>query len=204
MFDDRYGLTQAVLDGRKIMTRRVISKYIYGNLTIENNPLRFDEHHYGINNHFIKSHFPKYKIGEVVAIAQSYKDSGYYPDSLDRNTSDLSIRGLMKDSAGWNNKMFVKSYSCKHHIKIINVKLEHLQDISDEDCLKEGIYKDECKTYFNGYAFDFCVDKNGDVLAKRWYNNPREAFASLIDEVSGKGTWESNPYIFVYEFELVK
>lgn len=30
------------------------------------------------------------------------------------------------------------------------------------------------------------------------------AFASLIDKVSGKGTWDSNPWVIVYEFELLK
>ena len=31
----------------------------------------------------------------------------------------------------------------------------------------------------------------------------REAFALLIDKVSGKGTWESNPWVVAYSFELV-
>lgn len=35
-------------------------------------------------------------------------------------------------------------------------------------------------------------------------STPREAFAALIDKVSGRGTWESNPYVVVYGFELVK
>lgn len=35
------------------------------------------------------------------------------------------------------------------------------------------------------------------------FDTPREAFAALIDKVSGKGTWESNPYVFVYEFKLI-
>lgn len=103
----------------------------------------------------------------------------------------------MKDSAGWNNKMFVKSYACKHHIKITNVKVERLQDISDEDCLKEGIYKGQC-----GSAYTHFMDAyyyKGDIQP---YCTPRSAFAALIDKVSGKGTWESNPYVWVYEFEL--
>lgn len=37
-----------------------------------------------------------------------------------------------------------------------------------------------------------------------WIDTPREAFAALIDKVSGKGTWESNPYVWAYEFELMK
>lgn len=33
--------------------------------------------------------------------------------------------------------------------------------------------------------------------------SPREAFSALIDKVSGKGMFASNPYVFAYEFELI-
>lgn len=33
---------------------------------------------------------------------------------------------------------------------------------------------------------------------------PQGAYSYLIDKISGKGTWERNPYVFVYDFELVK
>ena len=36
------------------------------------------------------------------------------------------------------------------------------------------------------------------------FRTPQEAFAILIDKINGKGTWESNPYVWVYDFELVK
>ena len=154
MFNDKLGLTQAVLEGRKTMTRRIIKcprtfrgEWVAGfnihrrhsDKKIVDWPCMYDADEREFDMGEI---LPKYELGEVVAIAQSYRDSGYSPDSLDRHPKDLSVRGLMKNSAGWNNKMFVKSYACKHHIKITNVKIERLQDISDEDCLKEGIYED--------------------------------------------------------------
>lgn len=214
MFNDEFRLTQAVLNGRKTMTRRIIEidecvRFpIIRFRPLENwekkvvNPnYVFNGHVYAVYNeldllcHLVK---PRYEIGEVVAIAQSYKDSGYSPDSLDRHPKDLSVRGLMKDSAGWNNKMFVKSYACRHHIKIVNVKIERLQDISDEDCLKEGVI----------HAY---TDNNGIKIyhtphTKRGYLSTdvaQQAFSFLIDKVSGKGTWESNPFVFAYEFVLV-
>lgn len=220
MFSDKFGLTQAVLDGRKTMTRR-ICKYdrpdeswdivfpvfeskdydsegnlispLYGAFGWKNKDGDFT----GWNN-------PLYKFCEVVAIAQNYRDSGYSPDSLDRHPKDLSVRGLMKDSAGWNNKMFVKSYACKHHIKITNVKIERLQDISDEDCLKEGIVRQEVISDESPflYAYDAFLDGDNKYFASRWFRSPKEAFAALIDKVSGKGAWESNPFVFVYEFVL--
>lgn len=208
MFNDKYGLTQAVLEGRKTMTRRIIthpSKFRGYNVCgyyVCRKPsgevtevCMYDEDERMIDEGQI---FSKYQVGEVVAIAQSYKDSGYDPDSLDRHPKDLSIRGLMKDSAGWNNKMFVKSYACKHHIKITNVKVERLQDISDEDCLKEGIYEDSGDDEFPPSIFyEFEGNKDDG------FDTPRKAFTALIDKVSGKGTWESNPFVWVYEFKLI-
>ena len=203
MFNDKFGLTQAVLDGRKTMTRRIVSEKLLdrwtdyddfcNNVSVENAPTErqyYDEKDFFLNN-------APYKLGEVVAIAQSYRDSGYTPDSLDRHPKDLSVRGLMKDSAGWNNKMFVKSYACKHHIKITNVKIERLQDISDEDCLKEGIIKGKCGSESTHFMDAYYVPKE-----KQPYCTPRNAFEVLIDKVSGKGTWESNPFVFAYEFVL--
>lgn len=215
MFNDEFRLTQAVLEGRKTMTRRIITdkKLHYWKCSCpdmvivrvpDSNKINTgdDNAYFGIKEKISDGYYcdtivSPYKVGEVVAIAQSYKDSGYDSDSLDRHPKDLSIRGLMKDSAGWNNKMFVKSYACKHHIKITNVKIERLQDISDEDCLKEGVI----------HAY---TDNNGIKIyhtphTKRGYLSTdvaQEAFAALIDKVSGKGTWESNPFVFAYEFVL--
>lgn len=205
MFNDKYGLTQAVLEGRKTMTRRVISypsKFRGQNVAgyyVCRKPsgelvevCLHDEDERMIDAGQI---FPNFQVGEVVAIAQSYKDSGYTPDSLDRHPKDLSIRGLMKDSAGWNNKMFVKSYACKHHIKITNIKVERLQEISDDDCLKEGIFEwNAGQKDIPFYSFSYA-----DIPD---YFSPRDAFADLIDKVSGKGTWEENPFVWLYEFKL--
>lgn len=84
-----------------------------------------------------------------------------------------------------------------NHIRITNVRVERLQDISDEDCIAEGIsfYKYNGKIH---YTFDNKVKK---TFFK--FDTPREAYSALIDKISGKGTWESNPWVFVYEFELV-
>lgn len=110
----------------------------------------------------------------------------------------FELRESLKDTAGWTNKMFVKADLMPHHIKITGIKVERLQDISDEDCLKEGIIhaytnNDGIKIYYTPHT-------------KRGYLSTdvaQQAFAFLIDKVSGKGTWESNPFVFAYEFVLV-
>ena len=184
MLNDRYGLTRVVLEGRKTMTRRIAEKNLVEDMDDE---LCWD-------GEFKK---PKYKVGEVVAVAQAYRD-------IRDIISDVHDEKSIKFMPGWSNKMFVRADLMPHQIRITNVHVERLQDISDEDCLREGIVKDDSKMYFNGYAFDYSLDQHGNMLASRWYKTSREAFAALIDKVSGKGTWASNPWVYVYEFELVR
>lgn len=170
MFSDAFFLTKAVLDGTKTMTRRLLK---------EGAPLG--------NWAETEKHLP-YKVGEVVAIAQSYKE--LYPNA----DFEMVGNGFMTESAGWNNKMFVRAELMPHHIKITDVKVERLQDISDEDILKEGVFQlDEL----------FYVSKDIGYAPEVAFPSAREAFWYLIDCISGKGTWESNPWVVAYSFELV-
>ena len=212
MFNDKYSLTQAVLDGRKTMTRRIIKcpRTFKGEWVAGFNILRrhsdkkivgwpymydADEREFDMGEIL-----PKYKVGEVVAVAQRYKD---VVEKRNEAQETLCLYKIGEEyltmeemGAGWSNTMFTKADLMPHHIRITDIKIERLQDISDEDCFKEGIFKwDAGQKDIPFYSFHYA-----DIPD---YNDPRDAFAELIDKVSGKGTWESNPYVFVYEFELI-
>lgn len=172
MFNDKFLLTKAVLNGTKTVTRRVVKKEIpIGNWQETEKTLR-------------------YKIGEVVAIAQCY---------LDIKKPQFDKFG--HDVAGNTNKMFVRADFMPHHIKITDVRVERLQDISDDDCLKEGIMHfipaddEECTE--EGYGY---LTSDGGLFM---FDTPREAYASLINKICGKGTWERNPWVEAYTFEKV-
>ena len=191
MFNDKFGLTQAVLDGRKTMTRRISEDQIRNSIFCKSG-------YESIHGYEIK---PKYKVGEVVAIAQSY-ESVYNEKGLE--TMDMLVSWL-KNHKGWQNKLFVAAGYMIHHIRITDIKIERLQDISDEDCLKEGIVRQEVISDESPFLYAYDAFLNGDnkYFASRWFKTPKEAFAVLIGKVSGKGVWESNPYVFVYEFKLI-
>lgn len=187
MFNDKYGLTQAVLEGRKTQTRRIAY--------MPNGFIIFDDKDFQLkkldngqalltlcNNEFETAH---YKIGEEVAIAQRYSDIA---DTHGQELAQLP---------GWNNKMFVKTDLMPHHICITNIRVERLQDISEEDCLKEGIWRDD-NVGLEGVTYWY------HGLANSSFRTAKEAYAALIDKISGNGTWESNPWVFVYDFELIK
>lgn len=218
MFNDKLLLTKEVLEGRKTQTRRLLPWFMgaFGGDTIYPTSVFFrtDRYYVRYNIDFCEPlalvNYPKYKVGEIVAIAQSYKSvdeerregkNKAYIEQLD------SMLPEMKKLAGWNNKMFVKADLMPHQIRITNIKVERLQDISDEDCLTEGVVVNEpkikggAKMYYPCKYLESCAKKVG---WGRVFHTPREAFANLIDKVSGKGTWERNPWVWVYEFELVK
>lgn len=210
MFNDKYSLTQAVLDARKTMTRRIIKcprtfkgEWVAGfnihrrhsDKKIVDWPCMYDADEREFDMGEI---LPKYKVGEVLSIAQSYESLGMNPEIALNDRDGIGFYTKTKFAPGWKNKMFVRADLMPHHIRITNIKVERLQGISDEDCLKEGVvqkfdtdgtprYRVPCEKHTWAYATD----------------SARDAYHFLIDKVSGKGTWESNPYVFVYEFELI-
>lgn len=199
MFNDKYGMEEAVLEKLKEITRRDGSK------TVLQYEIGFDIRHdkNGKRESLIEYALRKcpYKVGDVVAIAQAYKVLDYTFHNFATNPSRSC--GIRKEYAekqkGWSNKMFVEAKFMPHHIYITDIKVERLQDISDEDCMKEGIYEDaeEHGGLYTTPFYDFYGnEENG-------FYEPREAFAALIDKVCGKGTWNKNPWVFAYSFELI-
>lgn len=193
MFNDQYGLTQAVLEGRKTQTRRIAYQ----------EPFKFycncgfctegkDKAKLFINdgNEIVaKSH---YKIGEVVAVAQSYSHIPCAEETEETFNEEVA-------SAGWGNKMFVKASLMPHQIKITNIRCERLQDISTDDCMKEGII---C-SHIDGINDAFSYDATNDSKRKKWwYDSPNVAYWMLCNKLHL--IWDFNTLVFVYDFVLVK
>lgn len=190
MFNDRYGLTEAVLDGRKTQTRRIAYKepfkyYCNCGFYTEGK----DKGKLAINdgNEIVAK--STYKIGEVVAVAQRYSDIPF--------TDEIFIgAGFCK---GWLNKMFVKSSLMPHQIKITNIRCERLQDISTDDCMREGILCCHMPWFHDVFSYDATNDSK---RKKWWYDTPIEAYKMLSCKLHLH--WDSNPLVFVYDFKLVK
>lgn len=222
MFNDKYNLTQAVLEGRKTQTRRIIKTsdafervnpdFDWDEEDIKNWNNSFALTVQNMSEEEKKNCFdyllghPKYKVGEVVAVAQSYETISNAISKTESKEKAVFYCKVMKacfpnaithkdkeEIAGWYNKMFVRGDLMPNQIRINDVRIERLQDISDEDCIKEGVH--EATRDFPWYWIDgFNVT----------FNESRAAFAHLINKVSKKDVWQENPYVFVYDFEQVK
>lgn len=178
MFNTKYGLEQAVLNGSKTRTWRADKE-------------------------------PRYKIGDIVAIKQCYCDVLNYHKEQNNVTLEQRIIAYYSGEKGWRNKMFTRNEEMPHKIKITKVTPCKLQDITGEECIREGVYIDKEGGRSIGYPFAvsfYCtfrgaINRDGKQL---YWNTPKEAFADLINKLNGRDYWESNPDGYAYEFELVK
>lgn len=185
---------QAVIEGRKTQTRRIVnpnpddapllSKHdgVSGYMTSSTqyilwNGLEFYPRDWDNNIEACLLSKPRYKVGETVYLKEPYFifPSGVYYLYLEDDP-----KPLWGDNK-WKNKMFMRAEYARFFIEITDVRVERLQDISEEDALLEG-----------GWEYKNCP----------FHKNPIKSFQSLIDAVNKKGTWESNPWVWVYEFKL--
>lgn len=149
---------------------------------------------------------PKYKVGEIVYLKEPYilyqeeyqesksSQSGIqYAYKFGNHLSIDEITG--KSDSKWKNKLFMPESAARYFIEITAVRAERLQDISEDDCIKEGI-----DSFFNPL---FSETRYKDYLnPNSECRSPQSSYASLINKINGKGTWEKNPFVWVYDFRL--
>ena len=185
-------LTQLVIEGKKDMTRR---------LTTDRR---------------------QYEVGEKVALAEAYgfiwRELNAIPDKqiayMRRLRSVLNVEHPSIIPA-WENKLFVRPELMRYQIEITGKRTEQLQDISDEDILREGVFHGMCssRNIETGETGDYTwLDIKRKKLPNGHYHvnikhnvhsNIRECFIEMINHICGKGTWEQNPEVYVYTFKLI-
>lgn len=199
MFNNHFGLESAVLEGSKTRTTRLLGLRLFHlnslktgavkDVYIDQFKLEDNVWHFRIGDKWYKvpTIYHPCKVGEIVAIKQPY--------NVALNEVDWVNRGIYADTPGWTNKMFVRADLMPHHVQIADVKIERMQNISNKDCLEEGIFEhvSHNKVYYMYRG-----------IGNYFFDTPRDAYSSLIDRVCGKGTWDKNPWVIVYYFKLIK
>lgn len=142
---------------------------------------------------------PRYNVGDILYMKEPYKkwtrglSEGRHTSILYKYGEETPCDKIGVDGSSyytyWKNKLFMPAYAARHFIKVTAVHAERLQDISNEDCIKEGI------------VFDGSVYSNG--LDNIKYLEPRAAYKALINSIDGKDTWDNNPWVWVYDYELI-
>jgi len=219
----RPDMIQAIVEGRKTVTRRLDGlkeinrepdKWRFLKIIQEiggRQRFRFRNSETGI----VRDIYPRYQVGETVYIKEvhyryghwkevgarnhrilykfdamtPFEDVVYFVDTLPTN---LILRRGYDAGVGWYKRtpLFMPEWAARHFITILAVRAERLQGITLPDCEREG---------FALMGFDFgcpaCDTKNYSYYGSRIH------FAEYWDSLNPTYPWESNPWVFPYEFE---
>lgn len=91
----------------------------------------------------------------------------------------------------WESPLYMPKVAARIFLKVVNVRVGRLQNITKEDCLKEGVIKQkEISGVF--YPFD-----------NKYYFNTIDTFNAIWESINGLESWNENPFVWVYEFERI-
>lgn len=200
MFNNTYGLTQAVKKGLKTMTRRVLP---LSEADEEYLDQAFD---WDLRESVILDRYAQYEVGEIVAVAESYKEIGLtfaeYQD-LTFQKKHVAQWGNTRSMKGWNNKMYVRADLMPSSIRFTERRIERLRSISGEDCLKEGIMMDPTTGWY--YVPNLYLHrKKKNTVGTTLFEYPEAAYYSLCKKLRMVLDNAANPWVIAYTFELMK
>jgi hypothetical protein len=166
-------MVKAILAGNKTQTRRIIKPQ------------------YSIKE--------KYKIGDVLWVRETYRvinHSGH--GSIYFYKADACFTDLNDKNIKWKPSIFMPKEACRIKLKITDIKVERLQDISEQDAIHEGI---EFKEWNNG----FVLNKGFKIYGCRatYDENPIVSYRSLWEQINGKDSWNINHWVWVIQFERI-
>jgi hypothetical protein len=176
-------MVRAILDGRKTQTRRNI-KYT-------------TEHRGPINPAYLEAHkdhpgwkdiCPYGQPGDLLWVRETWTQ---YPIELNPEPCDAWYKATSNGPPPpfkWRPSIHMPRWASRITLRITDIRVERLQDISEDDARAEGC------PYSAEWAGRF-VDR--DETAKTW-------FKSLWNKINGPGAWDENPWVWAISFERVK
>ena len=141
-----------------------------------------------------------YKPGDVLYVKETWgKDENgeyVYRTNYGTTENDSFPPSMFK----WKPSIHMPREAARIFLKVTNVRVERSQDITEEDAITEGIsWLDEACYSNNGWTPTlYDPDSGGSPVF-------RDGFAALWDNLNAKRgySWESNPWVWVYEFERI-
>jgi uncharacterized protein YhfF len=212
-------MIQAILDGRKIMTRRTVKNIPEGTHRVEQIGESLFEAHWGIhgNSMFLDGATEikcPYQPGDILWVRETWAS---YCDECESNQGegykdatcaygDCNRYAYKADDDGcpggkWRPSIHMPKEAARIWLEVTNVRVERLQEITEEDAIKEGIsWLDDACYYNNGWHPTFYdPDSGGSPIFKDGFKE----FWDSLNTKRGYG-WEINPWVWVIEFERMK
>ena len=197
---------QAILDGRKTQTRRVVK-------VANDMPCGVGVHFDGKTNS-LKAFYinangdindyrcPYGQKGDRLWVKESYIRGNVFTllkTSNFEKQSKEEVEEFGKNHGGWKSPLFMKKKEAKLWLEITNIRVERLQDITEDDAIAEGIKLNKSEFNNSYQCKDYLDDEN-------FYFDAKGSYQSLWDKLNAKRgySWDNNPFVWVVEFRRVE
>lgn len=198
-------MVQAILDGRKKITRRVIKKIPDGTHDIWH-----DGAQWIVQNKFHDCWVKFFKcpygnIGDILWVRETWQYVNLGPEDENNGyvykASENGQEWAANDEEWtWKPSIFMPKDACRIFLKITNIRAERLQEISSEDAINEGVefMEDHISLGFKLYGNHNIPDMFG---RKAKTGTAYESFKTLWQSINGNESWENNTWVWVIKFE---
>lgn len=221
-------MVKAILEGRKTMTRRIIKsrhesglyrvcRRVTDNVITNIESLDWDERNcekditcrwqagdalYVREEHYRKGRW--IKNGNSKTGKQKWKFVATHPAVLfDHNKPALFEKSRNKEypeSEMWYKRLarFMPKSATRIWLQVTDIRVERLQDISEEDAKAEGIKS------FRPVPGDGPTETlYYHYVKNKWGPSPIHSFETLWRSINGPESWQSNPFVFVISFKIL-
>ena len=204
-------MVQAIQEDRKGMTRRIVKfpDDFDGKKVFDNSP--FGLKYSKSDDTLWRLPCPYGEVGDILWVRETYTElvpehfiTSKYIYKADITPDSEEIRQEYIKAGypyKWKPSIFMPKSACRIRLEITNIRVERLQDISEEDAIAEGILE-LCQSGMqlaqNGRQF---LDYSKKIELFNDGLNAIESYKSLWESINGKGSWSKNPWIWGIEFK---
>lgn len=199
-------MVRAILDGRKSCTRRInkdVNDYVVPDMDFYDS----DKRTYAVHNYADKEHTDKLSIaertcpicpGDILYVRETWcKGIERYIYRADYSDREKFYQGGKEIEVKWHPSIHMPKEAARIWLKVTDVRVERLQDITEDGCIAEGIYPSNCRGCNATFGCDVCPDEGYDEFDK---------FMEIWDSTIKKSDldrygWNANPWVWVIEFE---
>lgn len=193
-------MVRAIMDGRKTVTRRVVKHNVDA---ILNSPYHKDHPEVEDKQIISKLCMPRYQPGDILYVRETWRlryDGEKYFYKADKNTAREDKQLIDYNHVSWNSSIHMPKEAARIFLKVTNVRVERLKDMTDKDALKEGAQGVKCDhADLGAYGCTDCMNTG-------WIEPPTLEFMYIWDSTIKKSDldsygWDANPWVWVIEFE---
>lgn len=127
----------------------------------------------------------------------------YYRADQDKNHMPEVERIMSNNNVKWRPSIFMSRRVSRINLELVSVRVERVQDISEEDAYREGI--EHIPSADGVGQTNFASFHDEKLHAFLNYSTAREAFKDLWDSINAKRGfgWDANPWVWVIEFKVL-